>query len=79
MKLLKTCSHNALGCEGAKNSGFFASPHPMWRSVRAHFKLFCQTIYQNGSCSTDRVVYGAEAPKNNFIGEVEPRQIEPKY
>jgi len=35
---------------------------------------FYQTIYQNGSSSTDRAVYRAKAPKNSFIGEVKPCQ-----
>jgi hypothetical protein len=28
-----------------------------------YIELFCQTAYQNGSSSTDRVVYGAETKK----------------
>jgi hypothetical protein len=37
-----------------------------------YVELFCETIYQHGSSSTDRAVHGAEALKNGFTGEVEP-------
>jgi hypothetical protein len=43
-----------------------------------HLELFCQTGYQNGSSSTRRAVYGAEAQKNGFNGEVKPCQTGPK-
>jgi hypothetical protein len=39
-----------------------------------YVKLFCQTTYQNGSSSTDKVIYGAETKKNSFNGEMEPCQ-----
>jgi hypothetical protein len=81
MKLLKICSYRALGCEGAKNSGFFRL-HLILRGVLwEHIlrkELFCQTVYQNGSSSTDRAVYGAKTPKNSFTSEVESCQIGPK-
>jgi hypothetical protein len=50
-------------------------------SIESIFKepeLFCQTIYQNGSNSTDGTVQGAEAQKLGFTGELEPCQIGPK-
>jgi hypothetical protein len=36
-------------------------------------ELLCPSVYQNGSCSTNGVVYGAAA-KNGFTGEVKPCQ-----
>jgi hypothetical protein len=42
--------------------------------VRAHFKEggVLPNDLQNGSSSTDRAIYEAEASKNSFTGEVEP-------
>jgi hypothetical protein len=34
-------------------------------------ELFCQTIYQNGSNSTDGAIHGAKALENGFTSEVE--------
>jgi hypothetical protein len=33
-------------------------------------ELFCQTIYQNGSSSTDRAVHGAEAQLYRYFKEL---------
>jgi hypothetical protein len=63
MKPLKTCSHRALGCEGAKNSGFSPLHLILRGGLEEHIlrkKLFFQTIYQNGSNSTNRVVHRAK-------------------
>ena len=73
MKPLKTCSHIVLVCEGEKNSGF-SRLHliicgVLWEHILRK-ELFCQTVYQNDSSSTDRVIHGAEAPKGQKIASL---------
>jgi hypothetical protein len=40
-----------------------------------YVELFCQTVHQNSSNSTGRVVCGAETKKNGFTDEVEMYQV----
>lgn len=72
---IKSCSHNGYMEGEARNSGFtrlhLALVGPIWGYMRDVLRSFtceavCQTVYQNGSSSTDGAIHGTKASQKRL-------------